>query len=511
MDALPILNALPGNHLILLPDAPHFTIVAVTDACLRSTYTTREAILGKGVFEVFTDDTTNPQATGVANLAASLHHVVCHKQAHYMAEQRYDVINPGRGSFERKVWKLSNQPVLDEVGNLRYIIHTTEDITHQVELMEVTAANQYLQTIINGFKAPLQVLQPIFEDGQLVDFRFKLTNQAYASYANATPQDLQGKRVGEIFPGYFQTESFTNPVQTYQTGQALNFDIHYDQDGLNLYNRMSTARLGEEVVIHFTDFTELRLLQLQLESKIDELKRSNTNLEQFAYVASHDLQEPLRKIQQFGDLLKNGYSQQLGTGIDYLERIQAAARRMSALIKDLLDYSQLTTHEQPTGLVNLSVVLQRVLADLEIVIEQTGAVVDVADLPTLEGDDSQLGQLFQNLLSNALKFGRTDVPPHIQIRCRAIGAEQLPASVVPTRLAPRYYQIDVVDNGIGFEQQYAQRIFQVFQRLHGKNQYAGTGIGLAICERVVAKHGGVITAHSQPGQGATFSVCLPVV
>lgn len=249
----------------------------------------------------------------------------------------------------------------------------------------------------------------------------------------------------------------------------------------------------------------------QLEASVTDLRRSNDNLQQFAYIASHDLQEPLRKIQSFGDLLKNQYADALGGGVDYLERMQMAASRMSTLIRDLLTYSRISTQQNVTAAVSLTNLVKTVLNDLEMIIEETGAQVTVGPLPTVFGDATQLGQLFSNLLANGLKFRRSAVKPVIQVRSQRVLADQLPPLVRPTRAAASYYQIEVSDNGIGFDDKYVDRIFQVFQRLHGKNQYAGTGIGLAICQKVVANHGGDITATSQPGQGATFSFYLPAV
>lgn len=231
-------------------------------------------------------------------------------------------------------------------------------------------------------------------------------------------------------------------------------------------------------------------------------------------MASHDLQEPLRKIQQFGDLLKSQHGNTLGEETIYLERMQMAAGRMSTLIKDLLNYSHITTQRDTNGPVALPEVLDRVLAILELSIQESSAQISVGPLPTVLGDASQLGQLFQNLLSNALKFSRVDtqgVPmiPRISITAQRVNVQELPPSVKPLRMAPAYEHIRVTDNGVGFDEKYLDRIFQVFQRLHGKGQYAGTGIGLAICEKVVVNHGGVITATSQLGRGATFSVYLP--
>jgi light-regulated signal transduction histidine kinase (bacteriophytochrome) len=270
------------------------------------------------------------------------------------------------------------------------------------------------------------------------------------------------------------------------------------------------------------DITRQRELQLalenevqqrtrQLQASIHDLQRSNQNLQQFAYVASHDLQEPLRKIQSFSNLLQSQYGDQLGEGTEYLARMQTAASRMSTLIKDLLSFSRISTQQETTHPVSLIDVVEAALSTLEVVISETGAQVVVEPLPTILGDVSQLGQLFQNLLSNALKFRRPDLPARIQVRSQRIAATALPSSVKPTRSAPFYHRIDVSDNGIGFDEKYVTRIFQVFQRLHGRSQFAGTGIGLAICEKVAANHGGAITAISQPGQGATFQVYLPLM
>ncbi len=238
--------------------------------------------------------------------------------------------------------------------------------------------------------------------------------------------------------------------------------------------------------------------------------QSNQNLEQFAFVASHDLQEPLRKIQSFGNLLQNEYGAQLGEGADLLERMQSAANRMSALIKDLLTFSRIANRKDTVELVFVRDVINTILNDLDLVITETNAQVIIETMPRIHGDASQLGQLFLNLLSNALKFRRPDTPPIIRIRHQIVSSTTLPASIKPAHWAEAYHHIDIADNGIGFDPKYVDRIFQVFQRLHGRQHYSGTGIGLAICEKVVANHGGAITATSQPGKGSTFSVYLPV-
>lgn len=240
-----------------------------------------------------------------------------------------------------------------------------------------------------------------------------------------------------------------------------------------------------------------------------ELARSNAELQQFASIASHDLQEPLRKIQAFGDRLKEKCGEALTEqGRDYLERMQNAAQRMQTLITDLLTVSRLTTKAQPFVAVNLAQVAQEVLSDLELRIQQTNGLVFVGELPTIDADPVQMRQLLQNLISNALKFHREDEPPIIKIYSQLIiDQERRP---VEKSAVAELCQIIVEDNGIGFDEKYLDRIFNIFQRLHNRSEYEGTGIGLAICRKIAERHGGNLTAESTPGRGATFIVKLPI-
>ncbi|WP_332369112.1 sensor histidine kinase [Spirosoma telluris] len=271
---------------------------------------------------------------------------------------------------------------------------------------------------------------------------------------------------------------------------------------------MQTLRQNEELA---QAKAKLEQSQHELESTVRELNRSNEDLSQFAYIASHDLQEPLRKIQQFGDLLQSRNSDLSTESRTYLSRMQSAANRMSVLIKDLLSFSRLSTRREASTPVALTSLITSCLENLSLTIEESQAQIQAHALPIVEGEASQLGQLFQNLLSNALKFHRDGIPPQIHIRSQEITATDLPPTLKPARLSAVYHRIEISDNGIGFDEKYLDRIFQVFQRLHGKNEFAGTGVGLAICQKVATNHGGVITATSQPGQGATFQVYLPAI
>ena len=241
-----------------------------------------------------------------------------------------------------------------------------------------------------------------------------------------------------------------------------------------------------------------------------DLGRSNDNLQQFAFVASHDLQEPLRKIQSFGSLLSERYGPTLGKeGRNLLERMTSAGSRMSSLIRDLLTYSRIVPRQETFGLVSLEAIVAAVLDRLMPEIRQRYAQVLLEKLPLVKGDASQLGQLFTQLLTNALKYTPVDQHPLINVTGLLCERSELPAQLQPTSPASHFYQICVRDEGIGFDTKYLDRIFQVFQRLHSQDQFAGTGVGLAICQRVVENHGGAITATSQLGRGATFYVYLP--
>jgi signal transduction histidine kinase len=241
---------------------------------------------------------------------------------------------------------------------------------------------------------------------------------------------------------------------------------------------------------------ELAASNRELKRQAAELARSNADLDQFASIASHDLQEPLRKVRTFTEQVATTESDRISErGADYLARANRAAERMQGLIQDLLQFSRVTTNPRPFVRVDLNTVAAEALDDLSLEIEGTDAVVSIGELPTIHADPLQMRQLTLNLISNAIKFRREGVPPEVEI-----SAEVLDGSV----------QITVADNGIGFEPQYSTRIFRVFERLHGRTEYPGTGIGLALCHKIVGRHGGRIVAESQLGEGATFTVTLPI-
>jgi PAS domain S-box-containing protein len=308
-----------------------------------------------------------------------------------------------------------------------------------------------------------------------------------------------------------------------KNGKAIHEGWRLRKDGSTFWGGavMTALHNDEGDLIGFTkvtrDLTEKRKAEekilnasLKLEQKNKELQRINEELSSFAYISSHDLQEPLRKIQTFCDrIIETEYQNLSEKGKDYFQRMQAGASRMQKLIRDILAYSRTTTADKKLELTDLNDVLAQSKVELEVLIMEKKAAIESERLPTLKVIPFQVQQLFNNLLNNALKFSKKDVVPHIVIRSEMVDGDRLPDSN-PLGFKT-YCHISVSDNGIGFEADYERKIFEVFQRLHGRTEYGGTGIGLAICKKIVENHNGFINAEGIPNQGATFHVYLPVV
>ena len=256
------------------------------------------------------------------------------------------------------------------------------------------------------------------------------------------------------------------------------------------------------------EIAERARAEAALRATAADLRRSNRDLEDFASVAAHDLQEPLRKIQTFGERLGAKAGAALGAdGLQYLGRVQDAAARMRILINDLLTFSRVSTRGEPFVRVDLAELALEVVSDLEGRMEEVGGRVEVGELGTLDADPTQMRQLLQNLISNGLKFHRPEVPPVVKVSGERLNGRA--EAGVSGGESNGSYEISVEDNGIGFDEKYTDRAFTIFQRLHGRGQYEGTGVGLAVCRKIVERHGGTITARSTPGQGSTFLVTVP--
>jgi PAS domain S-box-containing protein len=357
--------------------------------------------------------------------------------------------------------------------------------------------------------------------------RFILNNIAHARDMGAkSPADMKGKSDFDFFPPELAKQFFEDEQKIIQTGNpVINQEQHKKKPGDSSSekrwsvstkviwrdengNILGTVGITRDINGFKVAQQALQASEEKLRESTAQLERSNRELQDFAYVASHDLQEPLRKIIVFGERLKEKAADRLeAETLDYLQRMQKAASRMQNLINDLLTFSRVTTKAQPFKQVNLARLAEEVAEDLEGRIEITKGRVELGNLPVIDAEPLQMRQLIQNLIGNALKFRRPDAPPVVKIDAKIYSGvlPEAPANIAAQSLC----ELTVSDNGIGFDEKYLDRIFNVFQRLHTRNEYEGTGMGLAIARKIVIYHGGHITAKSAPDKGATFIVNLP--
>lgn len=335
-------------------------------------------------------------------------------------------------------------------------------------------------------------------------------NKKFCAISKYTREELIGNTHRIINSGFHPSEFFIEMWRTIASGKVWEGEIkNKAKDGsyywvhTTIVPFMDTEGKPERYVAVRYEITERKLAEEQLKVYAKKLEVSNQELQDFASVAAHDLQEPLRKIQSFSDRLKIKAKENLSPELmDYLNRMQDSAKRMQTLINDLLTYSRVTTRANAFSNVELDEIMRKVIYDLEVRLEQTHGKVEVKSLPTIQADSTQMYQLLQNLVGNALKFSRPNTPPFVTVDYRILNGSSLGRG--------QACEITIKDNGIGFEEKYVDRIFTIFQRLHGRHEYEGTGIGLAVCRKIVDRHGGTITAQSVPGEGSTFIITLPV-
>jgi len=392
----------------------------------------------------------------------------------------------------------------DEIGKLASSCDKMAE-----DLARITVSRDYVESIIECMNDSLIVID---ERGEI-----RSINGATEYLLGYTSEELVGKRADVIFDRE-ASRSLANLDLASSGGNhvAQSIEMVYTaRNGRKIPVLFSRSQLvnakgtSQGMICVAQDLTERKKAEEELKSFAARLERSNCELQDFASVASHDLQEPLRKVRAFGDRLQTACGEELPErGRDYLERMQNAASRMQTLINDLLLFSRVTTKAQPFVEVDLSQITHEVISDLEIRLEQLNGRVEIGDLPVIDADPLQMRQLLQNLIGNALKFHRPNEPPVVKVFARPV--EELGQAQAESSLPSGLCRIYVEDNGIGFEEKYLDRIFSVFQRLHGRSEYEGTGVGLAICRKIADRHGGSITARSTPGEGTTFIVTLPV-
>jgi signal transduction histidine kinase len=446
-----IFEAAAGSYLILTTD---LIIVAVSDAYLRATETTREGTIGRGIFEVFPDNPDDPTVAGSGNPRASLERVLASGAPDTILVRKYDVHKPkavGDG-FEEHYWSLVNTPVIGPVGTVSYIIQRLEDVTEFVRLGE-KVLDQLKARLPEAFTMPRHIPLP----------------------ASAIPQPSRSSEEGDL-SGYKR------------------------QDPAG--NRRNPEDLAREVAARRAEDREaadqLRLLNANLEQRVAartaELQAANRELESFSYSVSHDLRAPLRSITGFSQIVLEDYAESLDEmGQEYLRQIVAAGGEMGRLIDDLLRLSRVTSadlHHEPT---DLSALAHTVVDSLARETPERTVTVEIADGLVVQGDERLLHVALENLLGNAWKYTRRTAAAHIEFG---------------TTLHDGRQAFFVRDNGAGFDMAYAGRLFGPFQRLHRAAEFEGSGIGLATVQRIIQRHGGRVWAEAAVNQGATFYFTL---
>jgi PAS domain S-box-containing protein len=401
--------------------------------------------------------------------------------------------------IQQTFYEVTYSPIHATDGAVTGVIGVAHNITerHKAEQALEISERRTRLIIENAYDAYVAMDQ----DGVIVDWNPQAENIFGWSRA-----EVIGKQLSDvIIPQAQRAQHLTGLVHYLHTGEGplLNRRIEVQalrRDGQEFPVELtiSTLRMEQNVIfsafIH--DISQRIRAKETLEATAAELRRSNEELEQFAYIASHDLQEPLRMVASYTQLLERRYAGQLDDAArEFIGYAVDGARRMQEFITGLLRYSRVGTERRILAEVNLREVYEGALANLRIAIEESGAAVEACDLPVVRGDPRQLTQLFQNLIANALKFRTPEKPPHVEV-----WGERQPDA---------FWRISVKDNGIGLDPKFSDRVFTIFQRLHTRDEYAGTGLGLAICKKIVERHGGRVWVESKEGEGATFSFTLP--
>jgi PAS domain S-box-containing protein len=390
------------------------------------------------------------------------------------------------------------KPVFDEAGKVIMLIPEGRDITDRKQAeIHLRQQEEFLKSIYDGTEQAIFVVD-VNADREL---RYASFNPVSEKYAGVTNEQIQGKTPIEAFGEVVGSSLRQNYERSLQAAASITYEEQLNFATHSIWTLTTLVPLWNEqnqiyrIIGTATDITDRKQAELELQNQKQDLARSNAELQQFAYVASHDLQEPLRMITSYLELLERRYKGQLDERADkFIAYAVDGATRMQTLINDLLSYSRVGTSTQDWKTVDCEKILQNVLSNLHLSIVQSNAVITHDALPKVNADPSQLTQLFQNLISNAIKFHREAETPQIHIGVNCTNGKWL---------------FSVQDNGIGMESQYLERIFIIFQRLHSKTEYPGTGIGLAVCKKIIERHGGHLRVESQPDQGSTFYFTLP--
>ena len=418
-----------------------------------------------------------------------------------------------------KQLRSSGKIELTEKGEIYRMLGAIQDVTEirsterQLALTnaELHDKNTLLDSILSNSSNGISVSRLIFEEaGEVIDAQTILANDAAVKYAGL-PKDLYLTKRATFFDSNIIASPYGQAcIKTLKSGEP--FITQYFLPYSSRWLELTVSRMDESHLIHiFTDVTEVKEAQLKLEQSLKNLQKSNANLEGFAYAASHDLKEPLRKFQIYIDRLKEELKEVKTENKQKLfVKLDSTSSRMQSLVNNLLEYSSVTNGVALVEQVELNRTVQNVLEDLEMEIQDRRAKIVVPTLPTVQGNARQFEQVFQNLIGNALKYSQPGLPPNVEIIYKQVSGRDVLSDKPLEVLSREYHLIEILDNGIGFEEVYADRIFNIFTRLHGNEDYKGSGIGLSIVRKVIESHNGLVWATSQPDVGSSFKLLLPI-
>jgi PAS domain S-box-containing protein len=415
------------------------------------------------------------------------------------------------------------RPLLNEKGEVVRWIGSSSDIHEQKGLnerleglvvertSELRKLNRLLQRKNEEFLKTQIFLKTVLDSSvELVtafdnNLNFTFINSRLKSFTSKTPEELIGRNLLDVVPGFEKTEGYEH-LQRGLRGETIHIKSPNPHINNSLFFETFVIPLKRDEVITGVvtmqrDITDIIKLTEDLKTSNERLKSSNEDLQRFAHTTSHDLKEPVRKVKMYGDILRNDYSPFLpDQGIEYLNRIEKATNRISSMIDGVLKYSSVEAFDQEFIAIDLDKVIESIMEDIEILIEESGAEINFEELPTILGAPTLIYQLFFNLITNAIKFRRKEVAPRIAITWQLVDTPDN---------GGQFFKVELSDNGIGFEQAFADKIFESFARLHPKDTFEGTGLGLSLCRKIVERHHGRIDAVGQPGVGATFVIYLP--
>lgn len=504
--------------IIVVMKGPEFIVEVANERLLEYWQKTAAQTLHKPLLEIL------PEVKG-QGLIELLTAVLSTGKRHVENEREVPLVRDGK--VESTYVSYVYEPLHDEEGNVTHVMVVANEVTESVlSRKRIEASESKFRNLVTQAPVGIAILRN-------PNFVVEIANETYLQLANKKADELVGKPFFSVLPELNDSPLRSFLQKVLDTGEPYfgsEFPVEfYRNEKLDLafFNFVYQPLIEDNhvngvicVVSEVTEIVKARKiaeeLATQLELKVEErtrelkisnsqLELSNRELEQFAYVASHDLQEPLRKIQTFSELLQRNLGNK--EHVDrYVQKIETSAGRMSLLIRDVLNYSRLSRVGDPFEQVDLNVILNNVKADFELRIQETNATIMSDKLPVIKGIALQLHQLFSNLIGNSLKF--TNSNPVVKITCKVLTREEVPVGINPGE--KEFIRLSFIDNGIGFEQEYAEKLFVMFQRLRYNAEHDGTGIGLAICKKIVANHGGFINGVGELNKGATFNVYLPV-